>query len=67
MVITFFAPAQKTGRASKTPGSVLDRHYALKWVSFRSAATRLGYSHVNHFISAFKRKFGYSPGSLRRK
>jgi NAD(P)-dependent dehydrogenase (short-subunit alcohol dehydrogenase family) len=38
-VITFFAPAQKTGRASKTPGSVLDRHYALKWVSFRSAAT----------------------------
>lgn len=25
----------------------------------------LGYSHVNHFISAFKRQFGYSPGSLR--
>ena len=31
--------AQKLGRASKTPGSVLDRHYGLKWVSFRSAAT----------------------------
>lgn len=30
-------------------------------------ATQLGYSHVNHFISAFKREFGYSPGSLRRK
>jgi AraC-like DNA-binding protein len=30
-------------------------------------SARLGYSHVNHFISAFKRKFGYSPGSLRRK
>lgn len=29
-------------------------------------AARLGYSHVNHFISAFKRKFGYPPGSLRR-
>lgn len=30
-------------------------------------AARLGYSHVNHFIGAFKRKFGYPPGSLRRK
>jgi AraC-like DNA-binding protein len=30
-------------------------------------ADRLGYSHVNHFITAFKRKFGYPPGSLRRK
>lgn len=29
-------------------------------------AARLGYSHVNHFITAFKRKFGYPPGSLRR-
>lgn len=29
-------------------------------------AERLGYSHVNHFITAFKRRFGYSPGSLRR-
>jgi AraC-like DNA-binding protein len=28
---------------------------------------RLGYSHVNHFITAFKRKFAYPPGSLRRK
>ena len=30
-------------------------------------STRLGYSHVNHFIAAFKRKFGYPPGSLRKK
>jgi AraC-like DNA-binding protein len=30
-------------------------------------AARLGYSHVNHFITAFKRKFGYPPGSLRKK
>jgi AraC-like DNA-binding protein len=32
----------------------------------KQLAARLGYSHVNHFIYAFKRKFGYSPGSLRR-
>jgi len=30
-------------------------------------AARLGYSHVNHFIAAFKKKFGYPPGSLRKK
>ena len=30
-------------------------------------AERLGYSHVNHFITAFKRQFGFPPGSLRRK
>lgn len=30
-------------------------------------ASRLGYSHVNNFINAFKNRFGYSPGSLRRK
>lgn len=29
-------------------------------------AERLGYSHVNHFISAFRRKFGYAPGKLRK-
>ena len=32
----------------------------------KAVATRLGYSHVNHFIHAFKLKFGYTPGSLRR-
>lgn len=28
-------------------------------------AAHLGYSHVNHFITAFKRKFGYPPGKVR--
>lgn len=35
---------------------------ALKGISYR-----LGYAHVNHFITAFRKKFGYPPGSLRRK
>ena len=30
-------------------------------------AKNLGYSHVNHFITAFKKHIGYSPGSVRRK
>ena len=29
-------------------------------------AANFGYSHVNHFITAFKREFAYSPGSLRK-
>jgi AraC-like DNA-binding protein len=33
----------------------------------KTLATRLGYSHVNHFSAAFKKRFGYPPGSLRRK
>lgn len=36
-------------------------------IPMKSLATTMGYSHVNHFISAFGRKFGYSPGSLRKK
>lgn len=28
---------------------------------------RLGYSHVNHFNTAFRKKFGYPPGTLRRR
>jgi threonine/homoserine/homoserine lactone efflux protein len=43
MVITFVAPAQKVGRASKTPGSVLNRHNLSKWVSFQSASTVQGF------------------------
>lgn len=35
-------------------------------VPMKIIATNLGYSHVNHFITAFKKKFGCSPGSLRR-
>jgi len=32
----------------------------------KQLANILGYSHVNHFSAAFKKKFGYSPSSLRR-
>lgn len=35
-------------------------------IPMKVISERLGYSHVNHFITAFKRKFGYSPGSLRK-
>lgn len=45
-----------------------DAHSALQEsdVPMKVLAARLGYSHVNNFINAFGRKFGYSPGSLRR-
>lgn len=36
-------------------------------VPIKTLAMRIGYSHVNHFTHAFKMKFGYTPGSLRRK
>ena len=36
-------------------------------IALKTLATRLGYSHVNHFSTAFKKRFGYPPGSLRRK
>ena len=35
-------------------------------IPLKLLADKLGYSHANHFSTAFKRKFGYSPGSLRR-
>ena len=43
-------------------------HVALQQTALpmKTIAGRLGYSHVNHFITAFRRKFGYPPGSLRR-
>ena len=34
-------------------------------VPIKDLSITLGYSHVNHFTNAFKRKFGYPPGSLR--
>ena len=40
--------------------AIRDSEVALKVLS-----DRLGYSHVNHFIRAFKRKFGHPPGQLR--
>lgn len=36
-------------------------------IPLKTIAMRLGYSHVNHFSAAFKKKFGYPPGSLKRK
>ena len=35
-------------------------------VPMKSLANKIGYSHVNHFITAFKKKFGATPGSLRK-
>ena len=36
-------------------------------VSIKQLAARLGYAHVSNFTIAFKRKFGYPPGSVRRR
>jgi len=36
-------------------------------VPMKTIAKNLGYSHVNHFITAFSKQFGYSPGSLRKR
>lgn len=46
-----------------------DAHAALleSSVPMKVLAERLGYSHVNNFIHAFSKRFGYSPGSLRRR
>lgn len=35
-------------------------------VPIKSLAARLGYAHVGNFNTAFRRVFGYPPGSLRR-
>lgn len=35
-------------------------------IPMKVIANQLGYSHVNHFITAFKKYFGYTPGSLRK-
>lgn len=44
-------------------------HAALQQTSvpMKVLASQLGYSHVNHFIGAFKKRFGYPPGSLRKQ
>ena len=36
-------------------------------VTIKQLAAKLGYTHVNNFTSAFKRTFGYPPGTLRRR
>jgi AraC-like DNA-binding protein len=35
-------------------------------IPLKQISARLGYTHVNHFSAAFRRVFGYTPGSLRR-
>lgn len=36
-------------------------------IPLKQLSDRLGYSHVNHFNSAFSKYFGYPPGVLRKK
>ncbi|CUW40827.1 AraC-type DNA-binding domain-containing protein [Magnetospirillum sp. XM-1] len=36
-------------------------------IPLKTLAQRLGYIHTNHFLAAFRRKFGYPPGSLRKR
>lgn len=49
-------------RLSQAHQALLESNLPIKTI-----ATRMGYSHVNHFTHAFRAKFGYTPGSLRRK
>jgi AraC-like DNA-binding protein len=36
-------------------------------IPLKTLAQKLGYRHANHFLTAFRKKFGYSPGSLRTR
>lgn len=36
-------------------------------IPLKILADRFGYSHANHFITAFKKRFGYPPGTLRKE
>jgi AraC-like DNA-binding protein len=49
-------------RLTESHVALLEGNLPIKTIS-----ARLGYSHVNHFSIAFKKKFGYPPGSLRTK
>lgn len=35
-------------------------------IPMKALSAKLGYSHVNHFINAFKKRFDVTPGSLRK-
>jgi len=48
-------------RLGEAHAALLEGNLPIKRIS-----QRLGYSHVNHFTNGFKKKFGYTPGSLRR-
>ncbi len=45
-----------------------EAHIALERTKLpiKTIAANLGYSHVNHFITAFRKRYGFPPGSLRR-
>jgi len=47
---------------------LLEAHAAIENSStpLKVISENLGYSHTNHFLSAFKRKFGYSPSKIRK-
>ncbi len=48
---------------------LIEAHAAIEQtdIPLKLLSNRLGYSHVNHFLTAFRKKFGYTPGSLRKK
>ena len=48
-------------RLSKAYEAVTLSDMAMKTIAFN-----IGYSHVNHFIYAFRKKFGITPGQLRK-
>ena len=52
-----------------TERRLIEAHAAIENtdISLKSLALRLGYIHSNHFLTAFRRKFGYPPGSLQKK
>jgi AraC-like DNA-binding protein len=35
-------------------------------IPMKTLAHKIGYSHVNHFIAAFKKNFGVTPGSIKK-
>ncbi|MEI6389360.1 MAG: helix-turn-helix transcriptional regulator, partial [Spirochaetota bacterium] len=45
-----------------------EAHVALEHTKtpMKFLSANLGYTHVNHFITAFRKRYGYPPGSLRR-
>ena len=45
-----------------------EAHAALEHtdIPMKALAANLGYSHVNNFIAAFRKKFSYPPGQVRR-
>ena len=57
----------KTIYAFVTDHRLAESHVALQStdIPMKVLAANLGYSHVNHFITAFRNKFGYPPGKVR--